>query len=88
MVTLKYNKISLSSNTPKCKTKHGRQKRDDNTPRYKDDIKLNPEQFFILFLYVTSRLWPNCGCITFSHFLLEFYIPGAMQKYNLGKDCS
>jgi len=80
MLTLKYNKITLNGNTPNCKTKHNRQKRDDNAARYKDGIKLNAEHVFTLFLYVTSDLWQNLGCTTRRLLLLESRIHGTIQN--------
>lgn len=80
MLTLKHNKITLNGNTPNCKTKHRRQERDDNAPRYKDGIKLNAEHFFTVFLYVTSGLGQNLGCTTLPFLLLEFYIHGTIQN--------
>lgn len=61
MLTLKRNKITLNGNTPDCKTKHRRQKRDDNAPRYEDGIKLNAEYFFRSVPVCDFRSLAECG---------------------------
>lgn len=82
MLTVKHNKITLNGNTPNCKTKNRRQKRDDNASRYKGGTN----HFFHSIPLCDLRFLAEFG-VHHSPFILEygilFHIHGTVQKSGL-----